>query len=158
MFFIANHQHDVKAWTTSEGYNGSGGDKSKLTFPSCLHLFLRTFQQPNPFCCNKSTTNLFMISFLSRTVDFFYFFLSLWIYLWLAETSQQPISQTTWLKAHGNHCNHLEASVTECQLELSCHILRCGNHPFYTWSLDSFRFCFPPLVFRFLLSLLAGIG
>jgi len=24
--------------------------------------------------------------------------LSLWIYLWLAETSQQPISQTTWLK------------------------------------------------------------
>ena len=25
-------------------------------------------------------------------------FLSLWIYLWLAETSQQPISQTTWLK------------------------------------------------------------
>jgi hypothetical protein len=40
-----------------------------------------------------------MISFLSRTIDFFFFFLSfLWIYLWLAETSQQPISQTTWLK------------------------------------------------------------
>jgi hypothetical protein len=34
-----------------------------------------------------------MISFLSRTLDFFSFFLSLWIYLWLAETSQQPISQ-----------------------------------------------------------------
>jgi hypothetical protein len=34
---------------------------------------LRTFQQPNPFC-NSSTTNL-------------------WIFLWLAETSQQPISQ-----------------------------------------------------------------
>jgi hypothetical protein len=36
------------------------------------------------------------------------FFLSLWIYLWLAETSQQPISQTTWLKVtpHCNHCNH----------------------------------------------------
>jgi len=60
--------------------------------------FLRTFQQPNPFCCNRSTTNLFMISFLSRKIDFFFFFLSLWIYLWLAETSQQPISQTTWLK------------------------------------------------------------
>jgi hypothetical protein len=31
-------------------------------------------------------------------------------YLWLAETSQQPISQTTWLKVtpHCNHCNHLE--------------------------------------------------
>ena len=69
-------------------------------------LFLRTFQQPsNPFCCNRSTTSLFMISFLSRTVDFFFFFLSLWIYLWLAETSQQPISQTTWLKVTP-HCNH----------------------------------------------------
>jgi hypothetical protein len=35
---------------------------------------------------------------------------SLWIYLWLAETSQQPISQTTWLKVtpHCNHCNHCE--------------------------------------------------
>jgi len=32
---------------------------------------------------------------LSRTIDFFFLFLSLWIYLWLAETSQQPISQTT---------------------------------------------------------------
>ena len=68
--------------------------------------FLRTFQQPNPFCCNRSTTNLFMISFLSRTINFFFFFLSLWIYLWLAETSQQPISQTTWLKVTP-HCNHL---------------------------------------------------
>jgi hypothetical protein len=71
-----------------------------------LRLFLRTFQQPHPFCCNRSTTNLFIISFLSRTIDFFFFFLSLWIYLWLAETSQQPISQTTWLKVtpHRNHC------------------------------------------------------
>ena len=78
------------------------------TFPFCFHLFLRTFQQPNPFCCNRSTTNLFMISFLSRTIDFFFFFLSLWIYLWLAETSQQPISQTTRLKVtpNCNHCNH----------------------------------------------------
>ena len=67
--------------------------------------FLRTFQQPNPFCCNRSTTNLFMISFLSRTIDFFFFLLSLWIYLWLAETSQQPISQTTWLMVTP-HCNH----------------------------------------------------
>jgi hypothetical protein len=38
----------------------------------------------------------------------FFFFLSLWIHLWLAETSQQPISQSTWLKVtpHCNHCNH----------------------------------------------------
>jgi len=29
--------------------------------------------------------------------------------MWLAETSQQPISQTTWLKVtpHCNHCNQL---------------------------------------------------
>jgi len=74
-------------------------------FSFLLTPFLRTFQQPNPFCCNRSTTNLFMISFLSRTIDFFFFFLSLWIYLWLAETSQQPISQTTWLKVNP-HCNH----------------------------------------------------
>jgi hypothetical protein len=33
------------------------------------------------------------------------FFLSLGIYLWLAETSQQPINQTTWLKVTP-HCNH----------------------------------------------------
>jgi hypothetical protein len=54
-----------------------------------------------------------MISFLSRTIDFFFFFPSLWIYLWLAETSQQPISQTTWLKVtlHCNHCNHFRGVV-----------------------------------------------
>jgi len=26
----------------------------------------------------------------------------------------------------------LEESATKCQLKLSCHSLRCGNHPFYT--------------------------
>jgi hypothetical protein len=60
-----------------------------------------------PFLLQQVNNNLFMISFLSRTIDFFFFFLSLWIDLWLAETSQQPISQTTWLKVtpHCNHCN-----------------------------------------------------
>jgi len=67
--------------------------------------FFEDFSAAQPFCCNRSTTNLFMISFLSRTIDFFFFFLSLGIYLWLAETSQQPISQTTWLKVTP-HCNH----------------------------------------------------
>jgi len=81
--------------------------------PFCVRLFLRTFQQPNLFCCNRSTTNLFMISFLSRTLDVFSFLLSLRIYLWLAETSQQPISQTTWLKVtpHCNHCNHYVSNI-----------------------------------------------
>jgi hypothetical protein len=38
---------------------------------------------------------------------------SLRIYLWLAETSQQPISQTTWLKftQHCNHCNHYSVAT-----------------------------------------------
>ena len=95
-------------------------------FPSCLHLFLRTFQQPNPFCCNRSTTNLIMISFFSRTIDLFFFFLSLWIYLWLGETSQQPISQATWLKVtphcnHCNHCNHLPGPT-------NCIKSKNGNH------------------------------
>jgi hypothetical protein len=81
--------------------------------------FLRIFQQPNPFCCNRSTTNLFMISFLSRTLDFF--FLSLWIYFRLAKTSQQPISQTTWLKVTP-HCNHYAV--------LQCHKQHCAFFPF----------------------------
>ena len=48
---------------------------------SIANSFFEDFQQPNPFCCNRSTTNLFMISFLSRTLDFFSFFLSKWIYV-----------------------------------------------------------------------------
>jgi len=38
------------------------------------------------------STSLFKISFLSRTLDISSFFLSLYIYLWLAEISQQPIT------------------------------------------------------------------
>ena len=39
-------------------------------------LFLRTFQQPNPFCCNRSTTSL--SKFLSQqNTGLFSFFLSL---------------------------------------------------------------------------------
>ena len=78
-------------------------------FPFLVTPFLRIFQQPNPICCNRSTTNLFMISFFSRTL--YFLFLSLWINLWRAETSQQPISQTTWLEStpHYNHCNHYVA-------------------------------------------------
>ena len=74
-------------------------------------LFSGTFQQPNPFCCNRSTTNLFIISFISRTLNFSPFFLSLWIYLWLAETSYQLISQTTWLKVTP-HCSHYHSKTS----------------------------------------------
>jgi len=58
-------------------------------------IFAETGQQPT---CHDM---MFFLS--SRTIDFFYSFLR--IYLWLAETSQQPISQTTWLKVTP-HCNH----------------------------------------------------
>jgi len=37
--------------------------------PFCLHLFLRTSQQLVSICCNRSTTNLFTISFLNRSLD-----------------------------------------------------------------------------------------
>ena len=57
--------------------------------------FFEDFSAAQPFLLQQvnNQLNLFMISFLSRTIDFFFFFLSLWIYLWLAETSQQLISQ-----------------------------------------------------------------
>ena len=58
-------------------------------------LFAATGQQP--------TCSWFPFSAEQETLSFF--FLSLWIYLWLAETSQQPVSQTTWLKVTP-HCNH----------------------------------------------------
>ena len=83
---VAIHKHSVVS--------------TSVLFRLHREIILRTFQQPNPFCCNRSTTNLLIISFLSRTIYFSFFFLSLWIYLWLAKTSQQPISQTTWLKIH----------------------------------------------------------
>ena len=74
--------------------------------------FFEYFSAAQPFLLQQvnNQLNLFMISFLSRTIHFFFFFLSLWIYLWMAETSQQPISQTTWLKVtpHCNHCNHFK--------------------------------------------------
>ena len=134
-------------------------------FPFCFHLFLRTFQQPNPFCCYRPTTNLFIISVLSRTITIslsFWaygficgwprpissrsakqpgwrsppivtivtiFFLSLWIYLWLAETSQQPISQTTWLKVtpHCNHCKHFLSELMD--LFVTGRVQSAANQP-----------------------------
>ena len=98
-----NSWHELGKWRSPPIVTIGKWSTLVLIFPFCFHLFLRTLQQPNPFCCNRSTTNLFMISFLSRTVSVS----ELWIYLWLAETSQQPISQTTWLRVTP-HCNHCE--------------------------------------------------
>ena len=54
--------------------------------------------QPNPFCCgNWSTTDLFMISFLSRTIDFLF---SFWAYGficgWLRLVSSRSAKQSGW--------------------------------------------------------------
>jgi len=57
-------------------------------------LFMRTFQQLNPFCCNRSTTNLFMISFLSRTIDFF---LSELMDVFMAGRDQSAADQPNYL-------------------------------------------------------------
>jgi len=65
-------------------------------FPFCLRLFLRAFQQPNPFCCNWSTTNLFMISFLSRTIYFFSFWAYGFICGWPRPVSSRSAKQPGW--------------------------------------------------------------
>jgi len=62
-------------------------------FPFCLHLFLRTVQQPNPFCCNRSTTNLFMISFFSRALDRLFLCLSELMDLFVAGRDQSAADQ-----------------------------------------------------------------
>jgi hypothetical protein len=59
--------------------------------------FFEDFSAAQPFLLQQVNDQLVHDFLSSRTKDFF-FLLSLWIYLWLAETSQQPISQTTWLK------------------------------------------------------------
>ena len=63
-------------------------------FSFLFTLFLRNF---HPFCCNRSTTNLFMISFLSRTLDFFF---SFWAYGficgWPRPVSSRSAKQPGW--------------------------------------------------------------
>ena len=71
-------------------------------------MLFEDFLAAQPFLLQQ-VNNQLVHDFLSQQkIAFFFFFLSLWIYLWLAETSQQPISQTTWLRVnpHCNHCNH----------------------------------------------------
>jgi hypothetical protein len=75
--------------------------------------FFEDFSAAQPFLLQQ-VNNQLVHDFLSQQNNrLFLFLLSLWIYLWLAETSQQPISQTTWLKVtpHCNHCNHLNSPV-----------------------------------------------
>jgi hypothetical protein len=57
-----------------------------------VYTFFEDFTAAQPFLLQQVNNQLVQISFLSRILDFFSFFLSLWIHLWLAKTSQQPIS------------------------------------------------------------------
>ena len=71
--------------------------------------FWGLFSGPTLFAATGQRPTCSLFPFLSRPpLYFFFFFLSLWISLWLAETSQQVISQTTRLKVtpHCNHSNH----------------------------------------------------
>jgi len=62
----------------------------------------------------QQVNNQLVHDFLSQQNNGHFLFLSVLMdYLWLAETSQQPISQTTWLKVtpHCNHCMGVAGSV-----------------------------------------------
>jgi hypothetical protein len=76
-----------------------------------LHPFLRTSQQLAPICCNRSTTNLFIITVLSRILDFFLFLPEL-MDLFVASRDQSAADQPNNL-AEGHIpmyplLNHLE--------------------------------------------------
>jgi len=73
-------------------------------FSFLLTPFFEDFSAAQPFLLQQ-VNNQLVHDFLSQQNDRLFLFLSLWIYLWLAETSQQPISHTTWLKVPP-HCNH----------------------------------------------------
>jgi hypothetical protein len=64
--------------------------------------FFEDFSAAQPFLLQQINNQLVHDFLFQQNNKVFLFFLSLtsglWIYLWLAETSQQPISQTTWLK------------------------------------------------------------
>jgi len=67
--------------------------------------FLEDFSAAQPFLLQQANNQLVHDFLSQQNNNRLFFFLSLWIYLWLAETSQQPTSQTTWLKVTP-HCNH----------------------------------------------------
>jgi len=77
-------------------------------FLSVNTFFWRLLNSPTLLL--QQVNNQLVHDFLSQQPEqkTFFLFWALWIYLWLAETSQQPISQTTWLKhtPHCNQCNH----------------------------------------------------
>jgi hypothetical protein len=85
------------------------------TFLLLFYNFFEDFLTARPFSLQQVNSHLPVHNFLAhQNARLFLFFLSIWIYLWLAETSQQPISQKpgwrsppTQVTPHNcNHCNH----------------------------------------------------
>ena len=65
--------------------------------PFCLHLFLRTFQQPNPFCCNRQVNNQLVHDFLSQQNNKQFLFLSELMDLFVAGRDQSAADQPNYL-------------------------------------------------------------
>jgi hypothetical protein len=67
-----------------------------------VYAFFEDFSAAQPFFLLQQVNNQLLSQQNTRLVLFLSEFED---YLWLAETSQQPISQTTWLKVI-LHCSH----------------------------------------------------
>jgi len=78
--------------------------------------FFEDFSAAQPFLLQQVNNQLVHEFLFQQNNRLFSFFLNIWIYLWLAETSQQPISQTTWLKVTPHHCNHYKFSSAAVDL------------------------------------------
>ena len=78
----------------------------ETAFLSVYTFFWGNFSSPTLFAATGQQLTCSWLPFQQNNRLFSF---SLWIYLWLAETSQQPISQTTWLNVipNCNYCNHL---------------------------------------------------
>jgi len=71
-----------------------------------VYTFWGLFSSPTFFAATGQQPTCSWFPFSAEQQTSFFFLGLLWIFLWLAETSQQPISQTTWLKVTP-HCNHI---------------------------------------------------
>jgi hypothetical protein len=88
---------------------------------SLMYLFMGTSWQPDLICCIKQTTCF--QSQLNTMESYFSLYLSLWKILWLATTSQRPISQTTWPKVVTAICA-IESSSDQHDVLYCLHFFR----------------------------------
>jgi len=91
-------------WTSSEWGacsfiipSPSGLRAKETLYPFYSHLLLRTFQQPNPFCCNRSTTSQLVHNFLSQQNNRLFLRLSELMDLIVAGRDQSAADQPNYL-------------------------------------------------------------